>query len=233
MEMGFLDKSLVQTVHSNALDERTLEARKSIRKYIQTFLQNHYCQTVTLDAIGSSVNGFGIRSSDLDLSLNVPGVGLDEAKIVKNVACILEQDVNVRQVNAIPGAKTPIVKFVFLTHKFTQRLNVDICINNELGIKTSALLLTYSKIYPRVRDLGRFIKIVAKKLDITNAKEKTLSSYSWIILVIHFLRQQNPPSRTCSAELIWVGETRGTHQNMEHVFFQQCEINSSDMERDS
>ncbi|CAF3905534.1 unnamed protein product, partial [Rotaria sp. Silwood1] len=51
----------------------------------------------------------------------------------------------------------------------------------------------YSDIDPRVRELGFVVKTLAKKCNICDASRGTLSSYAYILMVIHFLQQIQPP----------------------------------------
>ena len=66
-------------------------------------------------------------------------------------------------------------------------VDFDIAINNILGVLNSRLLNLYSKLDPKVEQLGKLAKIWAKKFEIS-AQNNGLSSYAIILLVIYFLQ---------------------------------------------
>jgi len=72
-------------------------------------------------------------------------------------------------------------------------VSCDICINNRLALHNTRLIAAYSKIDIRVMQLGIVIKHWAKQRQINEPYQGTLSSYAYILLVIHFLQTRNPP----------------------------------------
>jgi DNA polymerase sigma len=94
-----------------------------------------------------------------------------------------------RAVKTLPRARVPIVKF----HDPISNLYCDICINNELAIENTKLIGDYSKIDSRVIQLGYIIKYWSKQRQINETYQGTLSSYAYILMVIHFLQRRNPP----------------------------------------
>jgi DNA polymerase sigma len=63
-------------------------------------------------------------------------------------------------------------------------VNIDILVNNVLGVINSEFLKVYSQI-KWVRNLGILVKIWAKNKGIIG--KNCLSSYSLILMLIHFL----------------------------------------------
>jgi DNA polymerase sigma len=53
------------------------------------------------------------------------------------------------------SANVPILKFSCAIHT---GIEVDFCINNDLGMRNSKLLGSYCNINDKVKDLGRLIK---------------------------------------------------------------------------
>lgn len=51
-----------------------------------------------------------------------------------------------------------------------------------------ACLQVYSRVDPRVRQLAFVVKYWARRRRINNASEGTLSSYAYILLILHFLQ---------------------------------------------
>lgn len=67
-------------------------------------------------------------------------------------------------------------------------LDCDVTYYNPLAIQNTTLLRTYSLIDPRVRYLAYIIKHWAKKRHINNPADGTLSSYGYLLCLIHFLQ---------------------------------------------
>uniref|UniRef100_A0A915EM30 Poly(A) RNA polymerase mitochondrial-like central palm domain-containing protein n=1 Tax=Ditylenchus dipsaci TaxID=166011 RepID=A0A915EM30_9BILA len=68
-------------------------------------------------------------------------------------------------------------------------IEVDLNVNNVAGIRNTHLLYYYSKFDERVAPLVLLVKSWAKKHGINNARENTLSSYSLVLMVIHYCNQ--------------------------------------------
>ena len=55
------------------------------------------------------------------------------------------------------------------------------------------MLRTYTSIDPRVKTLGYVVKEFAKRCDIGDASRGSLSSYAYILMLIYYLQQVQPP----------------------------------------
>ena len=66
-------------------------------------------------------------------------------------------------------------------------------LSNDHALQNTALLRLYADCDPRVRSLVVIVKVWAKRRGISNARNCTLTSYAWTILVISFLQQTDPP----------------------------------------
>lgn len=95
--------------------------------------------------------------------------------------------------NFIP-AKVPILRFVHPE----SNIEVDLNYNNCVGVRNSHLQHCYSLLDWRLRPLAVMVKLWAQYHDINNAKDLTISSYSLILMVIHFLQcGVSPPILPC------------------------------------
>lgn len=81
-------------------------------------------------------------------------------------------------------AKVPILKF---RNKETG-FEIDLNCNNSVGIRNTHLLHTYALLDWRVRPLVVVVKLWAQANYINDAKNMTISSYSWALMVIHYLQ---------------------------------------------
>lgn len=97
-------------------------------------------------------------------------------------------------------------------------LEVDLNFNNPVGVRNTHLLFSYSQskslslifffcflnfcfffqVDWRLRPLALVVKLWAQHHEINNAKNMTISSYSFVLMVIHFLQcGVNPPVLPC------------------------------------
>ena len=86
-------------------------------------------------------------------------------------------------------ARIPIVKFNFPYKDDGEEILVecDLSLQNPLACLNTSLLNTYSKISQTTCVLASIIKRWAKNRNINNPSQHTLSSYGYVIMLIHFL----------------------------------------------
>eukprot|EP01116_Phalansterium_solitarium_P018997 TRINITY_DN5187_c0_g1_i1.p1 TRINITY_DN5187_c0_g1~~TRINITY_DN5187_c0_g1_i1.p1 ORF type:complete len:881 (-),score=217.39 TRINITY_DN5187_c0_g1_i1:37-2679(-) len=152
-----------------------------------------------LHPFGSSANNFSLRRADLDVCLMVDSKVAGSAKhIIHQLGGLLKNNskhyINIK---ILSRARVPIVKF---TDRQTG-VSCDICINNMLPIHNTQLLATYTQLDCRVRELACCIKFWAKRRQVNEPYQGTLSSYSWTLMVINYLQQQLPPILPCLQQL--------------------------------
>ncbi|CAF0768557.1 unnamed protein product [Rotaria sordida] len=169
------------------------ENREKILKQLQKQFEKDY-PDCNLHAFGSFYNGFGFRQSDLDVCIvfkDQRDENTDEViQIMRKLLKSMRSNSDIfENVQAILHAKVPIIRS---RHRRLQ-IEIDISFHNMLAIENTRLLKAYTDIDPRVSQLGYMTKHLAKTCDIGDASRGTLSSYAYIIMVIHFLQQIQPP----------------------------------------
>jgi len=146
-------------------------------------------QSDPCSAYGSTRNGFATPGSDLDVNINIPNnTDIAMTEILKTFADEIEAWETFDNVTRIFAARVPVMK---LTDRKSQ-CQVDVCFNNLLAVKNTELLNIYQQIDPRVGQLGCLIKDWAKREDVVGVADGFLSSYAYLLLVIHFLQQREP-----------------------------------------
>ncbi|CBZ52546.1 Novel protein (Zgc:110560), related [Neospora caninum Liverpool] len=75
----------------------------------------------------------------------------------------------------------------------TQMVSCDISVNNLLAVVNSKLLGAYVGIDPRLRTLGYAVKFWAKGRNINDRSRGTVSSFSLVLMLIHFLQNHVQP----------------------------------------
>jgi len=159
----------------------------------------------TTHAFGSTLNGFALDSSDMDLCLFVEKGPEELSKknarkfdldLLYEARRILIRECRnfVGRIELVP-AKVPILKFFDRYGK----IEVDMSVNNPVCIRNTNLLYVYSQMDWRVRPLMTAIKAWAKSKGINEAVNQTMSSYLISLMVVHFLQRgiEGPPVLPC------------------------------------
>ncbi|KAI8942140.1 hypothetical protein NX059_000230 [Plenodomus lindquistii] len=135
---------------------------------------------------GSSGNMLWTAESDVDICIQTPMKRLEE---VHPLAEALDKH-GMERVVCIPAAKVRIVKV------WDPELHIacDINVNNVAAIENTRMIKTYIQLDDRVRPLAMIIKHWTKRRILNDAGiGGTISSYTWICLILNFLQTQDPP----------------------------------------
>ncbi|OAY80420.1 UTP:RNA uridylyltransferase 1, partial [Ananas comosus] len=149
-----------------------------------------------LHLYGSWANTFGFSNSDIDMCIAIDDSTASNHNMLLKVADIMELN-NFQNVQAITNARVPIVR---MTDPVTG-ISCDICINNLLAVANTKLLKDYAQIDDRLHQLVLIVKHWAKSRAINEAYRGTLSSYTYVIMCIHFLQQRKPAILPCLQEM--------------------------------
>lgn len=183
------------------VSDRILHQREMVRSYIERVVSQcqAFPQGTRVIIFGSSANGFGSPTSDLDMCLQMPkdsklpGEKEDPtgALAMAELAKLLEGNQMQNVDTARLTARIPIIMF-HCPRPMAQEgedavMECDLSFMNPLAVLNTSLLLTYSRIHPVTRVLAAIIKRWAKARDINNPSKHTLSSYGYILMLIHFL----------------------------------------------
>ena len=190
--LALLDGVFCQAVVECEPVEKELQDRGLFMEKLSRYIQVLW-PTAELQLFGSSSNSFLFRRSDLDISLTFRGLAtaetLDSVELVEELAAKIKGMPGASKVLAITNTKVPIVKMFY--NKY--RLDADISIYNVLARENTRMLALYSSIDPRAKLLGYLVKLFAKVCHIGDASKGSLSSYAYILLVVFYLQQVEPP----------------------------------------
>lgn len=92
-------------------------------------------------------------------------------------------------------------------------IQCDVNFENPLAIHNTQLLRCYSLTDPRVRPMVLFVKAWAKRRKINSAYSGTLSSYGWVLMVLHYLVNIAHPPVCPNLQSSW----RPTTTKAEHL----------------
>ncbi|KAI8102318.1 hypothetical protein M9435_005923 [Picochlorum sp. BPE23] len=161
-----------------------------VEKRVKELLGND----VNAQLFGSTANGLCVRSSnDIDVSVQVTlpeGEEGEERKtaLIESIGEMFE-GLGMKDVLILGHARVPVVKFVYpLTGT-----HVDITINNTLACLNTRLLADYCAIDPRLSQLVLIVKNWAKKRQVNDPYQGTLSSYCYVLMCIFHLQTRSPP----------------------------------------
>ncbi|KAK4048449.1 hypothetical protein OIV83_004795 [Microbotryomycetes sp. JL201] len=173
-------------------DEYT--AKESARVFLEQLAQQ-VAPGARLLPFGSMANGFALRNSDMDLCciLDKDQPVKPASELVELLGSLIEKETNFH-VKMLPRARIPIIKLTMPpTSSVPFGMSCDIGFENRLALENTRLLRTYSLVDPRLRVLVLFLKVWTKRRKINNPYRGTLSSYGFVLLVIHFLAQVKKP----------------------------------------
>ncbi|OMJ69066.1 hypothetical protein SteCoe_33319 [Stentor coeruleus] len=211
--IGRLAHDIDDLYHINCSTDKEISLKDKVISYIKIRLETQL-PNCELEKYGSSGNGFGQKTSDIDLCLIVDLKSVfKEKKYFKllskecggetTVSDLCELIVFSKICNELgygsekvidlelrESARVRVINFKTPTEP---QFEVDICLNNRVAVENTKLLKTYCMIDERVPKLGIAVKVWAKSIDICNPRIGTLSAYAYILLVIYYLQRTNPP----------------------------------------
>ncbi|XP_063235132.1 poly(A) RNA polymerase gld-2 homolog A-like [Bacillus rossius redtenbacheri] len=199
---------------TNQQSNETYRRKIGLWKGLFSFIKNMFPR-YGLYLVGSTISGFGSNRSDVDMCLLVRHAEMDQRnEAVVHLELLLKCLRRLEFVNNLEliQAKVPILKF----RDARQGLEVDLNCNNAVGIRNTHLLYCYSQMDWRVRPLVLIVKLWAQHHDINDAKNMTISSYSLVLMVIHFLQCGVTPSVLPCLHDLYQGKF-SPHSDVQHI----------------
>ncbi|KAF1917419.1 hypothetical protein BDU57DRAFT_528051 [Ampelomyces quisqualis] len=143
---------------------------------------------------GSSGNMLWTAESDVDICIQTPMKRLEEMHMLAEA---LDKH-GMERVVCIPAAKVRIVK----VWDPELQLSCDMNVNNVAALENTRMINLYVQLDPRVRPLAMIIKHWTKRRILNDAGiGGTISSYTWICMILNFLQTRNPPILPCLHKL--------------------------------
>ncbi|EER18371.1 caffeine-induced death protein 1, putative [Perkinsus marinus ATCC 50983] len=197
--MGSEDPRMVKlTTEIDALEaevrpsDEEHKARDSFLAALQTTVSKMVDGDIRVHAFGSAINGFWTPHSDVDVCIQVPGhqTRAEQIVLLRKLATSLAR-VTTHFVEPRFSARIPIIHWAPKVPG--SMLATDISVNNTLAVVNSRLIGAYMEIDPRLRPLGIAVKYWCKARGINDRSRGTLSSFSLILMMIHFLQRRPAP----------------------------------------
>ncbi|KAJ3183926.1 hypothetical protein HDU87_006044 [Geranomyces variabilis] len=173
MEINTLSNSL-------ALSKDSYKLRMQFVDKVQGILDIEWPgKGIKAHVFGSTVNGLGTQTSDVDLCLLTSWT--DSLRSVSNVHVLATglKRHGMTEIYTVAAAKVPICKF----YDPEYHVNCDINVNNPVALRNTELIKEYVKIDSRVRPMMLVIKFWTRQRKLNDAaKGGTLSSYCWAMM---------------------------------------------------
>ena len=190
--MDSLSASALAIFKSSAPAQAFFDERAQVKARLEQIVKS--CSALPdgtkLLVFGSSANGFGLPESDFDLCISLPpNADLEDPPAAMGKLAEDLEAAGMLAVNARLTARIPIVMF----KDNVTGLECDISMQNPLAVKNTGLLSTYARVDSRVRVLAYTVKRWVKARKINSPSDGTLSSYGYILMLLHFLRTRRDP----------------------------------------
>jgi DNA polymerase sigma len=199
-----------QSPDSNILLEKKKHAQAMTQKAVD--LCDAFDAGTRVVVFGSSANGFGSPHSDLDMCLEMlSGVEVSDEETTKAMSSLAEKLTEVGMKNVDTSrltARIPVIKFHVPVGGIL--IECDISKANPLACLNTRLLRSYASISPSVRILASIIKRWAKCRNINDPSQHTLSSYGYILMLLHFLTTHKQFGTTFKSICSGVEDNNGT-----------------------
>mmetsp|Transcript_27018 Transcript_27018/g.38006 ORF Transcript_27018/g.38006 Transcript_27018/m.38006 type:complete len:295 (+) Transcript_27018:320-1204(+) len=179
-------------------------------------LKNIICRSyrdASLHIYGSCLSDLALgNSSDVDISLHLPEALQAKQNFAKGTLPAASYDKIMKRhvwkigrkitdyggssgfvdIEIITRARVPVIKgkYLYANNPYTQdgAINFDLCFLNDIAVVNSSLLREYSLVDPRAKLLMLFVKAWARDGKVNSAAESSLSSYTWMNMVIFYLQ---------------------------------------------
>ena len=187
--------------HEYMIPDTVHRQRSAIREYVEHVVSkcDAFPTGTRVVIFGSSANGFGSPTSDIDMCLELPPLTSIQTEddptggiAMGKLAELLGQTDGLKDVDVSRlSARISIIMFKCQRPMPAEGqdpfMECDLSLQNPLACLNTSLLLTYSRVHPVTCVLASILKRWAKARDINNPSKGTLSSYGYIIMLLHFL----------------------------------------------
>ncbi|KAF3928014.1 hypothetical protein AA313_de0200855 [Arthrobotrys entomopaga] len=167
-------------------DESNERRRKFLAKLEKLLNDEWPGREIKVRPFGSTENQLCSTDSDVDVCI------VTTFRDLENV-CLLAKVLGkhrMERIVCVQNAKVPIVRIWDPEYK----VQCDMNVNNTLALENTRMVKTYVDIDPRVRPLAMIIKHWTKQRILNDAAGGgTLSSYTWICMIVNFLQTREPP----------------------------------------
>ncbi|XP_078574912.1 terminal uridylyltransferase 7-like isoform X2 [Branchiostoma floridae x Branchiostoma japonicum] len=186
-QVSALTVLLERVEQEQGLQETDRTGRHQLADRVQTSIQKTL-PDCKIQLYGSSLSGFALKSSNVNLDVSVPKEA-NPSEILAKVEQILAQEESFAEVESNFSAKIPCISF----KDRKSGLQCILSTGNDAAISTCKLLATYARIDRRVRTLGLAFRYWARVCHLDCQSEGSMPPHAYIIMTVYFLQNHQPP----------------------------------------
>ncbi|XP_077548317.1 terminal uridylyltransferase 4-like [Haemaphysalis longicornis] len=186
IQCGAISDFVQQIAKEHGLTRGEVELRRRIAEDLEAHIKGTL-PDVRLMLHGSSVNGFGLKTSKVDIDLSSVGKA-DSVKLFIETGDLLLQCPKYSNVQTDFFSRVPRIRFTDVS----STLSCKISLNNSNSLKTSRLLEDYVSLDPRVRTLGVAFRFWANICGLDQQEKGTLPAHALALMTVFFLQQCKP-----------------------------------------
>lgn len=186
-QLKYLDNLLREEVRLHGLSDTDILARQNIAAVLGNTVEK-MMPGFTVRLYGSSVSGFGLKNSDVNLDLSVPQEKSPAQGLAAASDLIASQEAY-SKVERDFNAEIPRVRFI----DNGTNLPCTLTLHHNHSYKIAMLLSQYVSIDEHVRMLGIAFRLWAQRCRLDNAEAGMWPPYAFSLLVVYFLQQLRNP----------------------------------------
>ncbi|PIK49155.1 putative terminal uridylyltransferase 4 isoform X4 [Apostichopus japonicus] len=182
-----LTATIEDIVEKVGLTDKMMAERREVASRINVVIRNSMPDCL-VQLYGSSVSGFGFKTSGVNLNLTTSGKRSPAEMLVTVLNVLSEEKEFCKDVGSKFEDKYPVVFFT----DSKSNLYCELGTGSEQAVATSHLLQEYSKIDERVSKLAIAFRHWAHTLEIDRPQDGSLPPYIYSLMVIYFLQRRRP-----------------------------------------
>lgn len=154
-------------------------------------------ERASVHPFGSSANGLGSQSSDIDMALvpsSVEAARRWNSSVVVTQAAELLEACGMEELSVRASARVPIVAF----RDPVSGIHCDLCASNSLALRNTQLVRAWADTSCVFRPMALALKSITKARGLASASDHTLASYGWLLTLGAFLARAHPTPALCT-----------------------------------
>ncbi|KAL7009365.1 hypothetical protein EMMF5_000996 [Cystobasidiomycetes sp. EMM_F5] len=166
--------------------QQEIAAKEQLRTWLEGFAQQIERGSRLL-AFGSTASGLALKNAGKSRSILCVG-SASAVKLVHTFGNILRRACPAgSHVDFVTRTRIPILKLHIAHPLIGAGIQLDLSFENHAALENTSLIQAYCRVDDRLRPVVMFVKLWAKQRRICSARDGTLSSYTWTILILHYL----------------------------------------------
>jgi len=178
------DLLINQVLSDVVLDHDDMQIRNRLVDDVAAVIHNDIPEC-KLELYGSSLTGFGFKTSDVNIDMQFPKSCSGPQILIKTHE-VLKESERFKDVESMFMAKCPYVQAI----DTITGLKLHLSTGNELAVLTSKLLLLYAAVDPKVLQLTMVFRSWARICRLDRPQDGSIVPHAYALMSIYFLQQK-------------------------------------------